>query len=269
KTKTPYNPLYDRMHKAGLTLHQQRICHPYGDDQKRGLWLYHIIEPGTWGRVAARVQGANYGAKYAQASGNITGKITITKPEGMTWQRYAEVLLESMPPPTAEHYKNKIQQFLRWYHERGYPNGSIPDDGPLDRRHPSWKRIVKVLLSFDYYCKGLSFSPTNKAAKEQLAALRRRQRAEYNFPGVGISQARAPAGSGRPPSRAPGSSSRPVEPRFRCRPGRPPRRRPRLRHPGTPAMNKKKNKPHKQNTRSARSVPHRTGPRAGSPTRPA
>lgn len=187
KTKTPYNPLYDRMHKAGVSLHQQRICHPYGDDQKRGLWLYHIVEPETWGRVAARVQGANYGAKYAQASGNITGKITITKPEGMTWQKYAEVLLESMPPPTAEHYKNKIQQFLRWYHERGYPNGSIPDDGPLDRKHPSWKRIVKVLLSFDYYCKGLSFSPTNKAAKEQLAALRRRQRAEYNFPVVGIS----------------------------------------------------------------------------------
>ena len=43
-----YNRLYDIMHKAGLSIHQQRICQPYGDDQRKGLWLFHIIEPETW-----------------------------------------------------------------------------------------------------------------------------------------------------------------------------------------------------------------------------
>lgn len=33
----PYNCLYDLMGMAGLTIHQMRICQPYGDDQRRGL----------------------------------------------------------------------------------------------------------------------------------------------------------------------------------------------------------------------------------------
>ena len=32
-----YNKLYELMHKAGLSISQQRICQPYGDDQRRGL----------------------------------------------------------------------------------------------------------------------------------------------------------------------------------------------------------------------------------------
>lgn len=42
-----YNELYEYMHKAGLSIHQARICQPYGDDQRRGLWLFHLIEPET------------------------------------------------------------------------------------------------------------------------------------------------------------------------------------------------------------------------------
>ena len=56
KFKAPYNRLYDRMHQAGLSIHQARICQPYGDDQRKGLWLFQIIEPETWARVVARVQ---------------------------------------------------------------------------------------------------------------------------------------------------------------------------------------------------------------------
>jgi predicted phosphoadenosine phosphosulfate sulfurtransferase len=57
----PYNKLYELMYKAGLSIHQQRICQPYGDDQRRGLWLFHLIEPETWAKVVARVNGANSG----------------------------------------------------------------------------------------------------------------------------------------------------------------------------------------------------------------
>ena len=52
------------MHKAGVALGNMRICQPYGDDQRRGLWLFHLIEPETWARVVARVNGANSGALY-------------------------------------------------------------------------------------------------------------------------------------------------------------------------------------------------------------
>ncbi len=63
-----YNELYELMNKAGLAISLQRICQPYGDDQRRGLWLFHLIEPNTWAKVVARVSGANSGALYYQDS---------------------------------------------------------------------------------------------------------------------------------------------------------------------------------------------------------
>jgi predicted phosphoadenosine phosphosulfate sulfurtransferase len=164
KFQWSYNALYDRMQQAGLTIHQQRICQPYGDDQRKGLWLYQVIEPETWGRVVARVEGANTGAIYAQEKGNINGRICVAKPDHHTWQSYAMLLLGTMPSPTANHYRGKIARFLKWYSSRGFPDG-IPDDGPTDSKTvPSWKRVVKCLLRNDYWCKGLSFSPTASAS---------------------------------------------------------------------------------------------------------
>ena len=181
KFNAPYNSLYDRMHQAGLTIHQARICQPYGDDQRRGLWLYHIIEPETWGRVVNRVNGANQGALYVQESGNILGQRRITKPDGISWQEYAYRLLASMPPATAEHYRNKIAVFLKWYEDRGYPNG-IPDEGsPTDRKNPSWTRVCKALLRNDYWCKGLSFSQHKTEAFARYQKLMKKRRAEWGL----------------------------------------------------------------------------------------
>jgi predicted phosphoadenosine phosphosulfate sulfurtransferase len=175
----PYNRLYDRMHRAGLSIHQARICQPYGDDQRRGLWLYHVIEPETWGRVVARVNGANQGALYVQESGNVSGMRTISKPNGHTWESYARLLLASMPSQTRDHYENKIAVFLAWYRDRGYPNG-IPDDGPItDRGQPSWARICKALLRNDYWCKGLSFSQHKTGAYAKYKKLMETRRAAW------------------------------------------------------------------------------------------
>ena len=181
KTKKSYNKLYDYMHKAGLTLHQMRICQPYGDDQRKGLWLFHLIEPETWAKIVARVNGANQGALYAKESGNILGNMKIAKPENHTWESFAYMLLESMPPKTKEHYQNKIAVFLKWYQEKGYENG-IPDDGPINTKEvPSWKRICKALLRNDYWCKGLSFSQHKSTAYEKYRKLMKRRRLEWNL----------------------------------------------------------------------------------------
>lgn len=176
----PYNRLYDRMHQAGLSIHQARICHPYGDDQRKGLWLYQLIEPETWKRVVARVNGANQGALYARESGNILGNLKVTKPEHLTWQQFAHLLLESMPEPTAEHYRNKIAVFIQWYAERGYSDG-IPDEGPPNQKgHPSWTRICKMLLRNDYHAKGLSFAPhKNTEAYRRYKDRMKRKREEW------------------------------------------------------------------------------------------
>lgn len=163
KTRLAYNTLYDVMHQAGLTIHQQRICQPYGDDQRKGLWLYHVIEPETWARVVARVSGVNSGAEFVQMPGNTSGTLRVSKPDGHTWQSFCELLLQSMPNRMAEHYRNKIHVFLKWWEKNGYPNG-IPDtaDPKLEaaKKAPSWRRIGKMLLRNDYWAKGLSFTQT-------------------------------------------------------------------------------------------------------------
>lgn len=95
-----YNQLYELMYKAGLTIHQQRICQPYGDDQRRGLWLFHLIEPETWAKVVARVNGANSGALYINESGSITGYNKIKKPDNHTWESFSKLFLNSIPEQT-------------------------------------------------------------------------------------------------------------------------------------------------------------------------
>lgn len=174
-----YNRLYDLMAMAGLSIHMQRICHPYGDDQRRGLWLFHLIEPQTWARVVARVNGANGGSLYVQEWGNINGYRRITKPPGHTWQSFAEMLIRSMPPQAETHYADKILLFQRWWMARGYPEG-IPDEAPYaleaKRLAPSWRRVCKSLLRNDYWCKGLGFSQHKTGAYRSYQELMRKRR---------------------------------------------------------------------------------------------
>lgn len=176
-----HNQLYDHMNKAGLTIHQQRICQPYGDDQRRGLWLFHLIEPETWAKIVARVSGANSGALYIQENGNITGYNKIHKPKGHTYESFAKMLLESMPPKTKEHYDNKIWSFCQWWEARGYEEG-IPDEAELalemKRDVPSWRRVCKTLLRNDYWCKGLGFSQHKSGAYQKYLDLMKRRKAE-------------------------------------------------------------------------------------------
>jgi len=177
-----HNHLYDFMHKAGLSISQQRICQPYGDDQRRGLWLFHLIEPETWAKIVARVNGANSGALYVQENGNINGYNKIHKPDGHTYKSFSEMLVSSMPPKTKEHYENKILLFCRWWEERGYSEG-IPDEADLNlemkREVPSWRRICKTLLRNDYWCKGLGFSQHKSAAYQKYLDLMKRRKAEW------------------------------------------------------------------------------------------
>lgn len=178
----PINELYEFMHKAGVPLGDQRICQPYGDDQRRGLWLFHLLEPETWAKVVARVNGANGGSLYVQEWGNINGYRKITKPKGHTWKSFANLLVNSMPKQTKEHYENKIALFQKWWIDRGYPDG-IPDEADYkmeqDRKAPSWRRVCKSLLRNDFWCKGLGFSQQKSAAYDRYLELMKKKKQEW------------------------------------------------------------------------------------------
>jgi predicted phosphoadenosine phosphosulfate sulfurtransferase len=170
-----HNKIYDKMNMAGVKLSQQRLCQPYGDDQRRGLWLYHILEPETWSKLIARVSGVNSGALYMQESGNITGYNKISKPDSHTWKSYVNFLLRTMPKTTQDHYRARFKKFISGWKRRGYQ--VIPDEAPLELENkawvPSWRRICKTILRNDYWCKGLGMSQPKSEAYEKFKIIKR------------------------------------------------------------------------------------------------
>lgn len=177
--RNQHNQIYDRMHLAGVPLSQMRLCQPYGDDQRRGLWLYHLLEPQTWFKLVARVNGANSGALYIEENGNVTGYNKITKPPGHTWKTFCNLLLCSLPGKTREHYAKRFRVFIKGWKGRGYQDG-IPDEAPhsLENKHwaPSYRRLCKVLLRNDHWCKGLGLTQPKSAAYERYMAIARERK---------------------------------------------------------------------------------------------
>lgn len=170
-----YNRIYDLMYKAGVPLSQQRLCQPFGDEQRKGLWLYQILEPHTWQKLVARVEGCNFGARYSKSQGRILGYYRFELPVGLSYRQYSKYLLKTMPPHVEQHYRERILKFLQWWRKNGPDRGvtSIPDyaESKLESKKqvPSWRRICKVLIKNDYWCRGLSFGYNKSLAKQYHA----------------------------------------------------------------------------------------------------
>ena len=174
----PHNEIYDRMYMAGVSYSQMRLCQPYGDDQRKGLWLYQILEPHTWGKLIARVNGVNSGSLYINESGNMTGYNKITLPANHTWKSFTNLLLSTMPEVTRNHYIERFNDWLINWHKRGYTDG-IPDEAPRELENkswvPSWRRLCKVLLRNDWWCKGLGLTQPKSEAYGRYLAIKKQK----------------------------------------------------------------------------------------------
>lgn len=191
-SKYPYNPVYDKMYLAGYPLHSMRICQPYGEEQRDNIDLFAKIEPLTWAKMCYRVEGGNF-AKIYKGKNIIKGR--IEKPQDTTWEEWARLILNTMPPYLRDHYLRRINVFLRWWRKEMYndilyvysndyaENESFDEDGlyvvdiydeidgDTQKKHPSWRRIAKVLIKGDYLCKNLTFC-ANKEEYEKLELLK-------------------------------------------------------------------------------------------------
>jgi predicted phosphoadenosine phosphosulfate sulfurtransferase len=176
-----YNKVYDLMYMQGKTIHECRLCQPYGDDQRKGLELFRVCEPETWAKVVDRVSGANYGNLYANTL--LMGTRKKVLPEGHTWETYTAFLLETLPRYEKEWYLMKLKVFFEWWAKHGYPDWVIPDEGErkaeANRDIPSWRRIAEVILKNDKLCKHLSFAGT-KGQFMKYKELRERYEQEGN-----------------------------------------------------------------------------------------
>ena len=174
-----FNEIYELMYKNGLGIHQQRLCQPYGDDQRNGLDQFRALEPETWEKVVNRVHGVNFGNIYARSS--LLGNMKSEKPAGMTWQQYTVFLLESLglyAPELRDHYYRKIMIFFYWW-RHNYKLGidDIPEeaDHKLETQHkfPTWRRVARAIEKNDFWLKRLSFAPT-KTDAQLLLRLRKK-----------------------------------------------------------------------------------------------
>jgi predicted phosphoadenosine phosphosulfate sulfurtransferase len=170
------NKIYELMYKNGLSIYEQRLCQPYGDDQRNGLDQFRAIEPDTWEKVLNRVTGVNFGNIYCRTS--LLGNLTSEKPDHMNWEQYAVFLLESIKmyaPELEDHYYNKIKSFMKWWEKEGI--SIIPETAALkeeqEKKTASWRRIARALEKNDFWMKRLSFSAT-KSDVEKLNKLKDR-----------------------------------------------------------------------------------------------
>jgi predicted phosphoadenosine phosphosulfate sulfurtransferase len=178
KTNLSHNKVYDLMTKAGVKLSNQRLCQPFGDDQKRGLWLYHILEPETWYKLLNRVSGVNSGSLYINEIVNINCYNDVTKPLNHTWKSYTNYLLKSLPSKTQKNYKERFKKFIAGWIKRGYD--FIPDEAPHELEvkcwAPSWKRMARCILRNDYYCKGLGQTQPLSEAYEKYKSIKEKRK---------------------------------------------------------------------------------------------
>jgi len=155
------------MQKAGVPLSKQRLCQPYGDDQRQGLWLYHILEPETWYKLIARVNGVNTGALYVEEKGNVAG--TVRSPyAGHTWKSFTNLLLSSLPANSRDHYIDRFRRFIKGWKGRGYTTIPMsPTGAGGEAVGPILASMAKVLLRTTIGVRGsgrLSRSPTRMAS---------------------------------------------------------------------------------------------------------
>lgn len=166
KNNFEYNYVYELMYKNGLTIHQQRLCQPFGDDQKNGLDQYRAIEAENWDKLLKRVAGVNFGNIYCRTSA--LGNITSQKPDHMTWQEWALYLLESIGiynKKLEKHYAIKIRKFFQYWKEKcGCDLSMIEDEADKKMESlkivPSWRRVARALERNDFFLTRLSFGET-------------------------------------------------------------------------------------------------------------
>ncbi len=168
-----YNEIYELMYKNGMSIYQQRLCQPFGDDQKNGLDQFKALEYETWSKILNRVNGVNFGNIYCRTTA--LGNLRTCKPNFMSWQEYVVFLLESIGIYNRDlmlHYYRKIKKFMIWYKNKyNVSLEQIPEtaDKKLEnlKKAISWRRIARALEKNDFYLKRLSFAPT-KSDEETL-----------------------------------------------------------------------------------------------------
>ncbi len=115
-TGADYNRVYDQMMRIGVPLSMQRTCSAFGEEQKKSLWMWPVMEPDTWERLLKRVEGVNFGRMYNHTN---LSRNKVVKPAGVTWKQYCGMLMAALPEDARANFEEKFA-IVRRYHDREY-----------------------------------------------------------------------------------------------------------------------------------------------------
>jgi predicted phosphoadenosine phosphosulfate sulfurtransferase len=167
------------MYLAGVPLPEQRICQPYGDEQRRGLDQWAKIEPETWAAVLNRVTGVNQGARYSKSKflGYHRG---LGLPEGHTWQSYTFFLLSTLPDVVRERHLANFAIAIEWYMKKVYyknladiPDDDTPEENPTKFNIPSWRKFCLAIEKNDFWGGSLDIGITKYLMRDIYDAVAR------------------------------------------------------------------------------------------------
>lgn len=156
-----YNRTYDmfnqtKLYKKYLT---QRVCPPYGEEPLRGLWVYAECFPEMWHKMLVRVPGVATAWRYANTElySNAT-----SKPDGITWEKYLEVVVDSY----AEEKKvvqSNIAAYARMHKSK--TNHPILDEQNNPLTGVSYQSLCRIAIRGDF--KGRQSSMFDAFAKKE------------------------------------------------------------------------------------------------------
>lgn len=195
-----YNELYDIFYKAGVPVKKMRVASPFMSESKSSLGLYRVIDPHTWAKLCARVQGANFIATYGKQLNYRSFKL----PKGHTWKSFVKFLLDTLPKRTALNFRKRFVQSIRYWGRVGQTvpdktlnelkkssirirlNGTTPHGKKtkvrvIIKNYPdhtdflschnsevaSWKRCAITILKNDHTCKYMGFSQNKRQTIRQ------------------------------------------------------------------------------------------------------
>jgi predicted phosphoadenosine phosphosulfate sulfurtransferase len=135
-----YNRTYDLFDMAGVSVHLQRVCPPFGEEPLAGLHLYHVIAPQMWAKMLKRCHGVSTGARYAKTELYSFGD--TKPPPGLTYKQWTFQLLELWPKDMRGKIARSIDAVMALHAKKCHD--PIPDADPHPLTAVSWRFLSQM-----------------------------------------------------------------------------------------------------------------------------
>lgn len=141
-----YNRTYDLMSAAGVSLAQQRVAPPWGEDPSQRLWMFKTIWPELWAKMCYRVPGAATCARYSRTE--LYGFGALSDPaDGLSWQDQVHNSLLRFEGTARQHAAQAVHMLMSRH--QANTDRPMPDTIPDPHTGICWRKIAQIALRGD------------------------------------------------------------------------------------------------------------------------